>query len=93
MESDEGDVGEVEITALHSHMTDSNTKYNDVTLEPRMVGIEEMGKKTAKVKPTSSEELQNCQLMFNTSLQESDRQTMDNLEDSQQISLMGMFND
>ena len=81
MESDEGDVGEVEITALHSHMTDSNTK-NDVTLEPRMVGIEEMGKKTSKAKPTSNKELQNCQLMFNTSLQESDRQTMDNLEDS-----------
>ena len=70
---DGGDVGEVEITALHSHMTGSNTKYNDVTLEPRMVGIEEMGKKTSKSKPTSNEELQNCQLMFNTSLQESDR--------------------
>ena len=46
MDLDEGDVGEVEITAIHSHVTDSRSRYNDVTLEPRMIGIEKKGQAT-----------------------------------------------
>ena len=60
MELGEGDVEEVEITALHSHMTDSRTKYNDVTLEPRMIGIDKKEKNLSHKKQESYREEPDC---------------------------------
>ena len=60
LEPGEGDVEEVEITALHSHMTDSRTKYNDVTLEPRMIGIDKKDKNLRHKKQESYSLDQDC---------------------------------